>query len=281
MKDHARLQRRVQRYGWDLAASRYDALWQAQLSDAHRRLLALAPAAPGESVLDVACGTGVMALAAAEAVGASGRVVGVDIAERMVEEANARAQARGLPHARFLRMDGEALDTSGVGFDLAYCALGLMYMPDPDQAMRGIRGALRPGGRVAVAVWGQRARCGWSPVFPIVDEEVTSDVCPLFFQLGHEGMLADLCARAGFVDAEEQRVEAMLAYADDEEACDAAFVGGPVAMAWSRFDETTRRRVRTRYLQAIRPWRVGQGYRMPGEFVVATARTPAMLSATG
>lgn len=281
MKDPARLQRRVQRYGWDLAASRYDALWQAQLSDAHRRLLALAPAAPGESVLDVACGTGVMALAAAEAVGASGRVVGVDIAERMVEEANARAQARGLPHARFLRMDGEALDTSGVGFDLAYCALGLMYMPDPDQAMRGIRGALRPGGRVAVAVWGQRARCGWSPVFPIVDEEVTSDVCPLFFQLGHEGMLADLCARAGFVDAEEQRVEAMLAYADDEEACDAAFVGGPVAMAWSRFDETTRRRVRTRYLQAIRPWRVGQGYRMPGEFVVATARTPAMLSATG
>lgn len=281
MKDPARLQRRVQRYGWDLAASRYDALWQAQLSDAHRRLLALAPAAPGESVLDVACGTGVMALAAAEAVGASGRVVGVDIAERMVEEANARAQARGLPHARFLRMDGEALDTSGVGFDLAYCALGLMYMPDPDQAMRGIRGALRPGGRVAVAVWGQRARCGWSPVFPIVDEEVTSDVCPLFFQLGHEGMLADLCARAGFVDAEEQRVEAMLAYADDEEACDAAFVGGPVAMAWSRFDETTRRRVRTRYLQAIRPWRVGQGYRMPGEFMVATARTPAMLSATG
>lgn len=281
MKDHARLQRRVQRYGWDLAASRYDALWQAQLSDAHRRLLALAPAAAGESVLDVACGTGVMALAAAEAVGTSGRVVGVDIAERMVGEANAQARARGLHHARFLRMDGEALDTSGVGFDLAYCALGLMYMPDPDQAMRGIHGALRPGGRVAVAVWGQRARCGWSPVFPIVDEEVASDVCPLFFQLGHEGMLTELCARAGFVDAEEHRVEAVLTYADDEEACDAAFVGGPVAMAWSRFDETTRRRVRARYLQAIRPWRIGQGYRMPGEFVVATARTPAALSATG
>ncbi|CAN4279591.1 class I SAM-dependent methyltransferase [Pseudoxanthomonas sp. LjRoot125] len=281
MKDHARLQRRVQRYGWDLAASRYDALWQAQLSDAHRRLLALAPAAAGESVLDVACGTGVMALAAAEAVGTSGRVVGVDIAERMVGEANAQARARGLHHARFLRMDGEALDTSGVGFDLAYCALGLMYMPDPDQAMRGIHGALRPGGRVAVAVWGQRARCGWSPVFPIVDEEVASDVCPLFFQLGHEGMLTELCARAGFVDAEEHRVEAVLAYADDEEACDAAFVGGPVAMAWSRFDETTRRRVRARYLQAIQPWRIGQGYRMPGEFVVATARTRAALSATG
>jgi ubiquinone/menaquinone biosynthesis C-methylase UbiE len=275
VKDDARLQRRVQRYGWDLAAPRYDALWQAQLSDAHRRLMALAPAAVGESVLDVACGTGVMALAAAEAVGPEGRVVGVDIAERMVDEANARARARGLHHARFLRMDGEALDTSGVGFDLAYCALGLMYMPGPDQAMRGIHGALRPGGRVAIAVWGQRARCGWSPVFPIVDEEVASDVCPLFFQLGHEGMLTELCAGAGFMDAEEHRVETVLAYASDDEACDAAFVGGPVAMAWSRFDEAARRRVRARYLQAIRPWRVGRGYRMPGEFVVATARRHA------
>ena len=72
-------------------------------------------------------------------------------------------------------------------------------------------------------------------------------------------------------------MEAVLQYASDDDACDAAFVGGPVAMAWSRFDETTRRRVRTRYLQAIRPWRVGQGYRMPGEFVVATARTPKVL----
>lgn len=270
----AKLQRRIQRYGWDLAASRYDALWEASLSEAHRRLLDIAAPAHGDAVLDVACGTGVIALAAARQVGPTGRVLGTDISERMVEQATQRAWELDIANAAFARMDGEQLDAPADSFDLAYCALGLMYMPDPEQAMRGIHRLLRPGGRVAIAVWGQRARCGWSPIFPIVDEEVSSEVCPLFFQLGHTGMLDDLCARSGFVDVQEQRVEAVLDYASGEEACDAAFVGGPVAMAWSRFDEPTRRRVQARYLRAIAPWRCSTGYRMPGEFVVAVARKP-------
>jgi ubiquinone/menaquinone biosynthesis C-methylase UbiE len=270
----ARLQRRIQRYGWDLAANRYEALWEDALSDAHRRLLDLAVPARGEAVLDVACGTGVIALAAARQVGPAGRVLGVDIAERMVERATQRAWELDVANATFARMDGEQLDAPSESFDLAYCALGLMYMPDPEQAMREIHRLLRPGGRVAIAVWGQRARCGWSPIFPIVDEEVSSEVCPLFFQLGHAGMLDDLCARTGFIDVQEHRVEAALDYASGEAACDAAFVGGPVAMAWSRFDEPTRRRVQARYLRAIAPWRTGSGYRMPGEFVVAVARKP-------
>ena len=271
----AKLQRRIQRYGWDLAASRYDALWEASLSEAHRRLLDLAAPARGEAVLDVACGTGTIALAAARQVGPTGRVLGTDISERMVERATQHAWERNVANAAFTRMDGEQLAVADASFDLAYCALGLMYMPDPERAMREIHRLLQPGGRVAIAVWGQRARCGWSPVFPIVDEEVSSEVCPLFFQLGHEGMLTDLCGRAGFVHAEEHRVDAVLAYADGEDACDAAFVGGPVAMAWSRFDAPTRRRVQARYLRAIAPWRTGRGYRMPGEFVVATARKPS------
>ncbi len=272
----ARLQRRIQRYGWDLAASRYDALWESSLSAAHHRLLDLTAPMRGESVLDVACGTGVMALAAAGRVGPAGRVLGTDISERMVEHATQRAKAQDVANATFARMDGERLDAPSDSTDLAYCALGLMYMPDPDQAMREIHRLLRPGGRVAIAVWGQRARCGWSPIFPIVDEEVASEVCPLFFQLGHAGMLEDLCARTGFIDVHEHRVDAVLDYANGEEACDAAFVGGPVAMAWSRFDISTRRRVQARYLRAIAPWRVGKGYRMPGEFVVAVARKPSL-----
>jgi SAM-dependent methyltransferase len=271
----AKLQRRIQRYGWDLAASHYETLWEAALADAHRCLLDLAAPAHGESVLDVACGTGVIALAAARQVGSTGRVLGVDIAERMVERATQRAMDLGVANITYARMDGEQLDAPAGSFDVAYCALGLMYMPDPEQAMREIHRLLKPGGRVAIAVWGQRARCGWSPIFPIVDEEVSSEVCPLFFQLGHAGMLDDLCTRTGFTGVQEQRVDAVLDYANGEDACDAAFVGGPVAMAWSRFDVPTRRRVQARYLRAIAPWRVGSGYRMPGEFVVAAARKPS------
>ena len=132
---------------------------------------------------------------------------------------------------------------------------------------------------MVVAVWGERSACGWSPLFPIVDLEVASEVCPLFFHLGQGATLARLCAEVGLETIEEQRIAATLAYADGDEACGAAFVGGPVALAWSRFDDDVRARVRGRYLDAIGMWRHHQGYLVPGEFVVVTAAAPREASA--
>jgi SAM-dependent methyltransferase len=268
----ARLQRRVQRYGWDLAATDYEPLWQSQLAPARDKLLACAALEPGERVLDVACGTGLVSFAAAAAVGARGRVIGVDLSGRMVDAARDRATRLGAFQASFARMDAEELAFPNASFDVALCALGLMYCPDPARALREMRRVVRPGGRIVVAVWGERARCGWADVFPIVDAEVQSDVCPLFFQLGHKDALAWLCGDLQLQDVALHRVTATLRYADADQACDAAFVGGPVALAWSRFDEATRQRVRARYVESIASWRRPHGYDVPGEFVVAQAR---------
>ena len=170
-------------------------------------------------------------------------------------------------------MDAEALDLADASFDVALCALGLMYVPDPARAVRELRRVVRPGGRIGLAVWGERSRCGWAAVFPIVDAEVASDVCPLFFGLGAGDALARLCGDAGLAHVEQHRIATTLAYDDGDEACDAAFVGGPVALAWSRFDDGTRARVRASYLAAISSWRQPDGgYRMPGEFVVVVRR---------
>lgn len=266
----ARLQRRVQRYGWDLAAADYEPLWREALAPAQRSLLQGAALAPGERVLDVACGTGLLSLDAALAVGATGSVLGVDLSGAMVDAATAAARAASVANASFARMDAEQLALPDAAFDLALCGLGLMYLPDPRQALREMRRVLRPGGRVALAVWGERARCGWAALFAIVDAEVASEVCPLFFGLGQGEALAHDCAAAGFDALVTQRIAAPLHYASAAAACDAAFVGGPVALAWSRFDAATRQRVRDRYLQAIEPWREGAGYRLPAEFVVVT-----------
>jgi ubiquinone/menaquinone biosynthesis C-methylase UbiE len=266
-----RLQRRVQRYGWDLAVDTYAQHWHAALANVQAALLGAASPAPGEQVLDVACGTGIVSLAAAHAVSARGRVIGVDLSGAMVRAAAERAQAQGLHQASFARMDAEQLDLPDAGFDLALCSLGLMYLPDPAAALRELRRVLRPGGRAALAVWGERARCGWAPLFGIVDAEVRSEVCPLFFGLGQGDALAQACARAGLQVTLQQRIADSLDYENADDACNAAFAGGPVALAWSRFDAAVRKRVLDRYVDAIAPWLDGSGYRIPAEFVVLVA----------
>lgn len=266
-----KLQRRVQRYGWDLAAQAYEPLWQAQLAGVQAELLACAALAPGLQVLDVACGTGLVAFAAADSVGPSGRVSGIDLSGQMVDAAQRRARSLGLANVDFARMDAENLALPDASFDVVLCALGLMYMPDPERAVQEMRRVMRPDGRVVIAVWGERSRCGWSSMFGIVDAEVSSDVCPLFFRLGQAGALACLCAGVNLEVIAERRIVAALAYADGHDACNAALAGGPVALAWSRFDDEVRARVRARYLESIESWRIGQGYGIPAEFVVVGA----------
>ena len=271
-----RLQRRVQRYGWDLAAPRYEALWQAQLAPAHQALLEGASLARGEAVLDAACGTGLVSLRAAQRVGPNGQVVGVDISGGMVAVAQRHALECNSANASFMRDDLENLALRDASFDVALCSLGLMYMPDAEHALQVMRRVLRPGGRLAIAVWGPRSRCGWSSAFSIVDTEIASDVCPLFFRLGEGGTLAKLCCGAGFEAVEERRIVATLSYSSADEAFAAAFLGGPVALAWARFAESARDRVRQRYVEAIEAWRDGQGYEIPSEFVIVTAAVPSL-----
>jgi hypothetical protein len=135
-----------------------------------------------------------------------------------------------------------------------------------------MRRVLHERGRIILAVWGERSRCGWAELFPIVDAEVTSEVCPLFFRLGQGDALADTCGNAGFEVTVRSRITTTLNYADGDQACDAAFIGGPVALAWSRLDDDARGRVRDRYLEAISTWRRPDGtYRIPGEFVIVAA----------
>jgi SAM-dependent methyltransferase len=148
-------------------------------------------------------------------------------------------------------------------FDLAVCSLGLMYVPDPGLALREMRRVLKPGGRVAVLVWGRRAHCGWAEIFPIVDARVKSEVCPLFFRLGAEGMLDRELTDAGFGELHVER--------SDDEVCEAVFEGGPVALAYGRFDPPTRRATQEEFLSSIAAFRNASGYAIPAEYVLASS----------
>jgi len=269
-----KLQRRVQRYGWDRASAHYEGYWARQLAPAQDLLMEMAALVPGERVLDVACGTGLVTFRAAEAVGAAGRVVGTDLSEQMVAHATASAAARGLSQVSFARCGAEDLSSVDGPFDAALCALGLMYVPDPRRALEEMHRTLAPGGRAVSAVWGARSRCGWAEIFPIVDARVTSEVCPLFFQLGTKDAQKFVFEAAGFLDVASHRITTTLHYASADDALGAAFVGGPVAMAYAHFDDAVRDEAHTEYLASIEPFRRGAGYEIPGEFVVTRGRKP-------
>lgn len=264
-----RLQRRVQRYGWDKAADDYERYWRRQLEPAQDCLLDMAALRRGERVLDVACGTGLVTFRAAAAVGPDGEVVATDISEAMVAAARGAALERKIENVSFQRMDAETLPLPEGAFEVALCALGLMYVPDPGQALKEQHRLLKPGGRAVAAVWGQRDRCGWAAIFPITDARVQSEVCPMFFQLGTQDVLQQTFQAAGFADVTFERLPSVLCYESADDACGAAFRGGPVALAYSRFDERTRDEVHAEYLASIEAYRNGAGYEVPGEFVIA------------
>jgi ubiquinone/menaquinone biosynthesis C-methylase UbiE len=113
-----------------------------------RRLFERAGLGPGMMVLDVGTGAGDIALIAAEMVGASGSVVGVDRNPEVLETARARALTAGLSNATFVEGDAGALDLDG-GFDAAVGRLVLMHQPDPAKTLRSVAAEVRSGGIVA------------------------------------------------------------------------------------------------------------------------------------
>ena len=266
-----RIHRWVQQHGWDRASTCYEKYWQRQLQPAIDLLVERADLRPGEDVIDVACGTGLVTLQAAASVAPTGRVLATDLSPMMVADVERRANAHGLDNVDVACRDAEDLGADR-SFDVALCSLGLMYVQAPDVAVSELHRVLRPGGRAVVSVWGERRNCGWAGIFPIVDARVDSDVCPMFFALGAPGVLTTTLERAGFVDIAETRLDVELSYASDDEALGAAFLGGPVALASSRFDADTRRSAHADYIASLAEFADGSGYRVPGEFVIASAR---------
>jgi ubiquinone/menaquinone biosynthesis C-methylase UbiE len=265
----ARLQRRVQRYGWDRASNYYEEFWQQQLKPARDRLLDMSALRPGESVLDIACGTGLVSFEALETLGPDGHLLGTDISEKMVDKAATVAVENGFSNVRFQWMDAEDLLVEDGSFDVALCSLGLMYMPDPRKALEEMRRVLRPGGRAVCSVWGPRESCGWADLFEIVDRNVASEVCPMFFQLGRPEMLELTFRAAAFDKVTMSRISTLLLYRDDHEALGAAFEGGPVALAYHKFTDEVKGIVHRDYLASIAHYRCDIGYAIPGEFVIA------------
>jgi ubiquinone/menaquinone biosynthesis C-methylase UbiE len=268
----SKLQLRVQRYGWDAAAHYYQSSWQQALQPAHDALMSLANLDEGQSVLEIASETGLVTFRVARAVGECGKVLATDLSGEMVSVLSQLVQDYGFENMSCSRMGAEALDVQASSFDRVICALGLMYTPSPEQALSEMYRALSPGGRIVVTVWGERRNCGWAEIFPIVDAQVQSDVCPLFFATGNKGTLAQMVQNAGFERVEEIRTSEIMYFGSASELLIAMLDGGPVALANKRFSPEARLAVEDQFLNSVIDYQLPDGsYHIPCEFVSLAA----------
>ena len=143
--------------GWERRRSLF---WDATRSMSERMVELLAPRA-GETILELAAGTGDTGFLAAERLGPSGRLLSTDVAPEMVEAARRRAAELGLTNVDFRVLDAAAIDVPDASVDGVLCRFGLMLVDDVEGAFAEVRRVLRPGRPASIAVWAEPERNEW------------------------------------------------------------------------------------------------------------------------
>jgi SAM-dependent methyltransferase len=173
---------------------------------------------PGERVLEVACGAGRVGLQAAAIVGEEGSVLCSDFAEPMVDAVRSRVERHGIANVEARLLDAERMSfAEEERFDAVLCRMGYMLMADPLAALSRSREALRPGGRLALAVWGSAAENPWlSLILDAVMRQVGAPPPPRDapgpFALADPERLRALLGEAGFAEVKSERLEVEQAY---------------------------------------------------------------------
>lgn len=208
--------RTTTRAQWENAAEAWDRwtpLLQRWLGAATEAMLDAARIGPGSRVLDIAAGAGDQTIAAARRAGPTGWVLATDISPTILRYAKAAAQRQGLANVETRELDGERHDVlPAESFDAAISRVGLIYFPDQQRALAGIRHALKAGGRFAAVVYSTPEK---NPFFalPVGIIRRRAQLPPPLpgqpgpFSLGGDGVLARTLEQAGFRDIEVRKVE--------------------------------------------------------------------------
>jgi SAM-dependent methyltransferase len=167
---------------------------------------------PGLRVLELAAGTGETGFLAAELVRPGGLLVCTDATDEMLEVARARAAELGIDNVEFRRIELEWIDMDTASVDVVLCKWGLMFAVDPEAALREVRRVLRPGGRVALAVWDEPPVNPWATISTraLVELGHTTQPdpdAPGMFALALPERLRDLLEGAGFLEVVVESIE--------------------------------------------------------------------------
>ena len=225
---------------------------------------------PGDTVLELAAGPGETGFAAAALLGPEGRLVSSDRSPAMVEVGRRRAAELGLENVEHRVLDAEDLDLPDASVDRVVCRWGYMLMLDPDRALAETRRVLRPGGRLAFAVWRESERNPWVSLAGrmfVARGHVPppESGAPGMFTLATDERLRGLLAGAGFTARLIEDISVRFeAKSLDAYIAEARETGGVFARLWEVVDEDERQAMAAELAQAFAPYEVDGGYELPG-----------------
>jgi ubiquinone/menaquinone biosynthesis C-methylase UbiE len=220
---------------------------------------------PGQTILDIAAGTGDLGFHVAERVGQEGRVISTDFAPEMVDVARRLGEGRGLTNVEHRVLDAESMDLEEDSVDGAVCRWGYMLMADPAAALKETRRVLRDGGPLAFAVWRTPDRNPWAavPGMTLVQRghmPAPEPGAPGIFALGEPGRIRELVTGAGFAEPEPEEITFEFRYADFDDLWDALVsLAGPLARAVNALPDDERQATREVIMENVAPYRDAEG----------------------
>ncbi|HXA22014.1 MAG TPA: methyltransferase domain-containing protein [Acetobacteraceae bacterium] len=246
-------------------------------------LLACLRLAGGEHVLEIGCGTGAVTLPLAQAVGAHGRVVAVDISEPMLEVARQRVDASGVHNVMLLSGDAQVLAFEQAAFDVATSRMGVMFFADPVAAFRNIAGALKPRGRFVFACWAPLAENRhWLISYDIALRHLgqpapSADHVPGPLAFADPEYIRRVLAAAGFADIMVERAHPTIIGGNPEEEARQALMMGPTArlIEAKQPDDATRKVIADEIAAAFAAEASAGPIRLPATIFLVTAHRPA------
>jgi SAM-dependent methyltransferase len=225
---------------------------------------------PGQSILDVAAGTGDLGFIAAERVGADGKVLCTDFSPEMLEAARRNGERRGLSNVEYRVLDAERMDLDDNSVDGVLCRWGYMLMADPAAALRETRRVLRDGSTLAFAVWQTPDRNPWAaiPAMTLVQRghmPPPEPGAPGIFAMGLADRIVELVTGAGFGEPRLEELTFEWRYAADGLWDTLTRIAGPLATVINGLPDEEQRATRAAIEESLAQ------YRRDGEFIVPAA----------